>query len=613
MKGFVGKLLIVNLTDGNISEESLNEEIAERFLGGAGYACRYLYEKLEKDTDPLSPDNILMFMTGPFCGSMVPTSGRFVVCAKSPYTGIWGESNCGGFFGPEMKKAGYDGIIIKGSSEKPVYLNIIEGKTEILDASSLWGKGALETSELMKEKSGDNLTRVACIGPAGENLVKYAIIHSEDKAAGRTGMGAVMGSKKLKAIAIRGSKRKYEATDPEGFKEATKRALENVKSSFASQMFGMLGTAGGLDKFNTEGELPIKYWTKGEWDKAFNISGATASEEIFTRSYPCYSCPIGCAKKAEVKEGEYKTEGEVEAPEYETIAGFGSMILNDDLSSIVQANTLCNNLGIDTISGSSTIAFVYYLYNNEKISSDDIDGLKPEWGKIEPALEMIKKIGHREGIGDLLAEGSDAVGKKFDIPQDEIATALGMEVPYHDLRQTYGMAIAYSVGNPKGPCHTDCDIYMILLGVPLDEFGVEMIDRYNDGRRMAKDCALVYDFRALYSSLPLCIFANPLPSMILEMLTTSTGLSLDMEDFKRTAERIYFIKRLFNLKMGLTPEDEKLPKILLDPVEEGCSAGKSPDFKTLKEEFYNIRTFDPKTGYPSNKKLEELGLTDLVN
>ncbi|TFF87481.1 MAG: hypothetical protein EU549_04655, partial [Promethearchaeota archaeon] len=312
-------------------------------------------------------------------------------------------------------------------------------------------------------------------------------------------------------------------------------------------------------------------------------------------------------------EGEYKTNGEVEAPEYETIAGFGSMILNDDLNSIVQANTLCNNLGIDTISGSSTIAFIYYLYNKGKISSEDIDGLEPEWGKIEPALEMIKKIGYREGIGDLLAEGSDAVGKKFNIPQDEIATALGMEVPYHDLRQTFGMAIAYSVGNPKGPCHTDCDVYMILLGVPLDEFGIDMIDRYNDGKEMAKVCALTYDFRALYSSLPICIFANPLPSMILEMLNTSTGLDLDMGDFRKTAERIYFLKRLFNLKMGLTPEEEKLPKILLEPVNEGGSAGKSPDFEKLKEEFYKYRTLDPETGYPSNEKLKELGLTNFVN
>ncbi|MEJ2251456.1 MAG: aldehyde ferredoxin oxidoreductase N-terminal domain-containing protein, partial [Candidatus Lokiarchaeota archaeon] len=331
MKGFIGNILTIDLTDGSISEKPLNENIAKEFLGGAGYACRYLYDFLEKDIDPLSPDNILMFMSGPFCGSMVPTSGRFVVCAKSPYTGLWGESNCGGFFGPELKKAGYDGIIIRGASDGPVYLEITENHVEIKDASFLWGKGTLETSKILKEKSGERLTRVACIGPAGEKLVKYAIIHSEDKSAGRTGMGAVMGSKKLKAITIHGPKQKYIAADPEGFKEAVKIALENVNSSFSTQMFGMLGTAGGVDKFNVEGELPVKYWTQGQWDKAYNISGATASEAIFSKSYPCYACPIGCAKKAEVKEGKYQTKGEVEAPEYETIAGFGSLILNDDL------------------------------------------------------------------------------------------------------------------------------------------------------------------------------------------------------------------------------------------------------------------------------------------
>ncbi|MEJ2251457.1 MAG: aldehyde ferredoxin oxidoreductase C-terminal domain-containing protein, partial [Candidatus Lokiarchaeota archaeon] len=268
---------------------------------------------------------------------------------------------------------------------------------------------------------------------------------------------------------------------------------------------------------------------------------------------------------------------------------------------------------IDTISGSGTIAFIYYLYNNGKISSEDIDGLEPKWGEIEPALEMIKKISFREGFGDILAEGSNAVGEKFNISGNEIATALGMEVPYHDLRQTYGMAIAYSVGSPRGPCHTACDMYMILLGLPLQEFGLKMIDRYNDGKEMAKNCALAYDYRALYSSLPMCIFANPLPSMVLDMIKTSTGLDLTFEDFKKMGERIYFIKRLFNLKMGLTPKDEILPKILLNPVQEGGSAGKSPDFEKLKQAFYMFRKINPETGYPSKDKLKELGLLNLIN
>lgn len=612
MKGFVGKLLIVNLTDNKISEELIDEDIAKDYLGGAGYCSRYLFDKIDKDTDPLSPENILMFMTGVFCGSNAPTSGRYVVCAKSPYTGLWGESNCGGFFGPELKKAGFDGIVIKGASETPVYLNITEDKIELKDASFLWGKGTIETSKILKEKLGSELARIACIGQAGENMVKYATIASEEKASGRTGMGAVMGSKKLKAIAIKSKKKPYDSAKPEEFKEAVKKATENVMASFATQMFGILGTSGGVDKYNSEGELPIKYWTLGTWEPAFDISGASASEKIFARSYPCFSCPIGCAKKTIIKEGEYKTEGEIEAAEYETVVGFGSLILNNDLESIQIANYMCNDFGIDTISGSSTIAFIYYLYNSNQINSNDIDGLKPEWGDIHPALEMIKKIAHREGIGDVLADGSDAFGKKFNISEEEIATCYGMEVPYHDLRRAYGMAIGYGIATTRGPCHTACDVYYALLGLPLGEFGIDLgIDWYSDGADMAETSARLQDYRAIYNSLIMCIFCNPPTSMIIDILNTATGLNFDMDAFKILGERLYMIKRLFNLKMGITPSDDKLPKILLQPLNDGGSAGKSPDFDKLKKALYDYRTFDPNTGYPSQEKLKSLGLENI--
>ena len=520
MKGFEGKLLIVNLNSREISEEQIKDSIAEKFLGGAGYACRYLYDKIDKVTDPLSPENILMFMTGLFCGSSAPTSGRFVVCAKSPLTGIWGESNCGGFFGPELRKTGYDGIVVKGASKNPVYLDINENGAEIKDASDLWGKGIFETSKILKERSGSPLTRVACIGQAGENLVKYAIVASEDKAAGRTGMGAVMGSKKLKAITVRGTKRKYNAFAPEEYKEAVKTSLDAINSAFATQMFGDLGTSSGVDMYNASGELPIKYWTQGTWEGAFNISGSTAFEKIFTGSYPCFACPIGCSKRTKIDEGEFKTDGEIEAAEYETVAGFGSMILNDNLEGIQRANYLCNDYGIDTISGSSTIAFVYNLYNGGKLSSEDTNGLEPKWGEILPALELLRKIALREGIGNIMAEGSDYVGKKFNVPQDEIATVYGMEIPYHDLRRMYGMAVSYALATPRGPCHTSCDAYMAILGLPFSEYGIEVnVDWYQDDGPMAEFCARLQDYRALYASLIICSFANPPSGMILDMVT----------------------------------------------------------------------------------------------
>ncbi len=611
LKGFTGKLLKVNLTNRKISEELLDEEIAKGFLGGAGYCCRYLYDYIDKDTDPLSPDNILMFMTGPFCGSTIPTSGRFVICAKSPYTGIWGESNCGGYFGPELKKTGYDGIIIKGASEKPIYLEITENKAKIKDASSLWGKGITETSKTLKELSGSALTRIACIGQAGENLIKFAIIASEEKAAGRTGMGAVMGSKKLKAITVRSKKRQFEAADSENFKQSVQKAMTNINQSFTSKMYGDIGTSAGIDLWNSTGEIPKKYWTYGEeWEGAYNISGMTALEKTVTRKYPCFSCPIGCAKKAVVKTGEYKTDGEVEAPEYETLAGFGSMILNDNIESIVKANELCNDFGIDTISCSSTIALIYYLYNSIKLSSEQIDGLNPKWGAIKPALEMIEKISIREGIGNLLAEGSDAIGKEFNIPQDDIATVYGMEVPYHDLRSNFGMSIAYAIAAPRGPCHNSCDMNTILLGTPLEEFGIETIDKFKDDSEMAIMSARAQDYRALYSSLIMCVFANPLPSIIAELVQTAIGVNCDAEKLRIIGERIFIIKRLFNLKMGISPRDDRLPKILLKPLDGTECAGKSPNFEQLKWEYYKYRQWDIESGKLNNENLKRLGLAD---
>jgi len=288
------------------------------------------------------------------------------------------------------------------------------------------------------------------------------------------------------------------------------------------------------------------------------------------------------------------------------------MILNDDLKAIQRANYLCNDYGIDTISGSSTIAFVYYLFNEGKINTNDIDGLEPKWGDIKPALEMLQKIAYKEGIGELLAQGSNAVGSKFNIPSDEIATVYGMEVPYHDLRRMFGMAVGYALGTPRGPCHTSCDAYYVLLGLPFDEFDIKLeVDWYRDDAKMAEFCARIQNYRAIYSSTIMCVFANPPPSQLMELINTATGLSFNLDEFKILGERIYMMKRLFNLKMGVKPEDDKLPKILLNPLREGGSAEKTPNFEQLKKAYYEFRTFNMDTGYPSNEKLKELGLDKL--
>jgi aldehyde:ferredoxin oxidoreductase len=610
LKAFRGYLLSIDLTELVVKKEPLNQDFAKNFLGGAGYACRYLYDKLDKDTDPLSPKNIIMIMNGPLNGTFAPNSGRWVICSKSPYTNMWGESNCGSWFGAEIKKAGYDGIIISGASETPVYLEIRDERVEIKDARSLWGKGTEFTTNKLKEVYGDDGAKVACIGQAGENLVKYANIISEQRAAGRTGMGAIFGSKKLKGIIVKGSNLQLEVHNKDKLKEAIKEARENVKSNFGSQALTKFGTSGTIDVYNTIGELPIKYFTQGKWTKASNISGITLAQTILRKNRFCHSCVIGCGRRVVISNGKYQTE-ETEGPEYETICGFGSLILNDNLESICHLNTKCNDYGIDTISTSGIIATIFHHFSVGNIKAEDVDGLKPSWGDIATVEKLIEKIVHREGIGDILAEGSDAFGRECNISSEEIATIDGLEVTYHDMRANYGMAIAYGLGAAhKGPSHNLCDLYFALLGYPFEEIGAPTttLDPYANDIEMAKCCSIMMDYRALYSSLIICSFCNPLPSQIAQIIQEATGIKFGIEEIKLYGERILNMKRLFNLKMGITPSIDRIPKILLKPLSEGGSAKKTPNFDLLRKLFYEYRQWDIFTGKISNSKLESLGL-----
>lgn len=607
MKGFCGTILVVDLLRESIGTEPLDEEIARAFLGGAGYAVRYLYDLVDECTNPLGAENPLFFMTGPLTGTRAPTAGRWVVCAKSPLTGIWGESNCGGFFGAELKFAGFDGVLVKGASERPVYLWITNDEQDLKDASHLWGKGIYETHFTLKKESPDNLARIACIGPAGENLVKYASIGSEERAAGRTGMGAVMGSKNLKAVVVRGKSQDIDLADPEHYNQLAKTIRNEIMGIFTAQMMGELGTSGGVDMYNVRGQLPVKYWTRGEFDGAYDISGSTMKESILVRSRHCFACPIGCGRVVSVKEGKHRIPGEVEGPEYETVAGFGSQLLNNNLEAIARANYLCNDYGIDTISSSGVISLIYYLSEKGIIHADDLDGINPHFGDIDPALQFISRIAHREGIGDILAEGANAVGDYFDVPRDEIATVDGMEVTYHDIRSTYGMAIAYATG-PRGPGHNSCDMYMTSTGQPFPELDIPVPDHYDDSSVMTDTCARLQDYRAFYSTVILCMFCNPSPSSIGNLLTLATGWDTGIPEIKTIGERVLTMKRLFNIKMGLTADWDTLPGILTHPVSEGGSAGKCPDWRKMLAQYYEFREWDSRTGAPSEAKLKELGL-----
>ncbi len=411
-----------------------------------------------------------MIMTGPLNGTFAPNTGRWVVCSKSPYTGIWGESNCGSWFGAEVKKAGYDGIEIIGASEIPVYITIKDKEIQIKNAEKIWGKGTIETTKVLKNVFRDEKAKVACIGVAGENIVKYANIISEQRAAGRTGMGAVFGSKKLKGIIVKGSNLKLNVANKTKLDNAIKVARDYVKSSFASQMLGKYGTAAALDMYNATGELSMKYHSQSKWEKARNISGVTMAEKLLIKQAFCHSCVIGCGRTIKIQEGKYKTD-EIKGPEYETICGFGSLILNDDLESIADINYKCNDFGIDTISTSGVIASLFYHYNLQNLNPRDLEGLELEWGDIDKVNLLVDKIVRKDGIGRILAEGSNQIAETYNLNKEEIATVNKLEVTYHDSRSNYGMSIAYGM-SPRGPSHNACDAYYILMGIPLDEIGI---------------------------------------------------------------------------------------------------------------------------------------------
>ncbi len=610
--GFIGKILKINLTKNAINYEDTNLSITKDFMGGAGYACRYLIDKINKDLDPFSPENILMIMTGPLCLTSAPSLGRFVICAKSPYTNIWGESNCGGVFGPELKRAGYDGIIILGKAENPVYITIFNDNVVINDATELWGKGVKNTQRRLKILTKVPKPKVLSIGPAGENLVKFSNINADGRAAGRTGMGAVMGSKNLKAIVVKGSNYKPKIANPEGFQRVTKKAIKYILESISTKALRGFGTSAGIIPSHSRGDLPIKYWSQGEWKEVINISGEKLKENHLLKNKSCYSCSIGCGRIIEINNVKCRVP-EGEGPEYETIVGFGSMILNNNLEIIAMANHLCDCYGIDTISMSGVIALLYDLYNRNIVSKTDIEGFELDWGNISSLLELIKKTAYREGIGDLLANGSIALGEKFNVSKDDIAAINNLEVPYHDIRSCYGLALTYAFG-PRGPCHTTGDVFKVLREeneIDFSSLGIEKVNMFSNNKKMVKSTALLQDYRALYSSLISCFFSNPPPIFLAEMIETLFGIDFNLETLKIMGERIFTIKRLFNIKMGLTPKDDNIPKVLLKPTNEGAVKGKSPDFERLKKYYYKIRNWNPITGIPNPTKLNELNLENI--
>ncbi len=608
MNGFMGRIVVVDLTSGDITAVPLNEGYSRQFVGGASLACRYLYDRIGHETDPLGPENPLMFMTGPLVGTTAPMCGRYVVCARSPQTGLWGEANSGGRFGPQLRFAGYDGILFTGRAPHPVYLSIWNGEAELRDAGNLWGKDSYETQQAIKGELGVGPLSVACIGSAGENLVKYAAVMNDwGRAAGRTGMGAVMGSKNLKAIAA-GGDFQVPLADEARFRDIAQAVMEDVSNDIWAQFLSAGGTASGTDTAMWMGDVPNKYFTVGLWEPAANLGGGTMAETILVGKRACYRCPVGCGRVTSIG-GKHATE-RIDGPEYETAIAFGSLMLSDDLSGAAYASHLCNLHGLDTISAGVTIAFAYHLYDRGIITVADTGGLELKWGDIEPALALIEQIAHREGFGAVLAEGARHLERTYGV-EGQAAQVNGLEVPMHDPRAFVGMGLVYATA-PRGACHVQADMFLVDLGAAVPELGIEMGDRLESSEEKALMTSRMMDWRTFYNSLIMCIFCNPVAGFTQNLLNAATGWALETGDLLSLGERALDLKRLLNGKLGLTAESDRLPTPLLQPLPDEEVETRVPDMDVLLPAFYRVRGWNPQTGMPTPAKLRELGLGNLT-
>ncbi len=603
MHGYLGKLLRVDLTTGRLWDEPLNEAYARAFVGGSGLAARYLADLAGPATDPLGPENPLIFMTGPLVGTSMPSAGRCSVGALSPLTGLWGEANTGGFLGPELRFAGYDGIIITGQAPQPVWLSIVEGRAELHDAAELWGLDTYATQERVRSLLGEPKARVACIGVAGERRVKLAaIMNDHGRAAARTGLGAVMGARQLKAIGLRGTA-KVPLADPAAYQALTRTITAGVKDDMAAQALRLAGTAGYVDMGLMYGDMPIRYYQQGEWEAGSNLSGVVMATQYQTRTTACYRCPIACGR--ETRAPRYGAE-KVDGPEYETLGALGSLVLVDDLEAVIYAGHLCNLYGLDTISTGGTLALACELFARGLLTPAETGGLEPRYGDAETLHRLITLLAHREGFGALLAEGNAALAEHYGVPELAV-TVNRLEVPMHDPRAFFGMAPIYAT-SPRGACHLEGDMFGVDTGQSLaPELGIVPGDRFEASEEKGHVAARSQAWRNLYNALTLCEFQNPPAPVLLDVINAATGWGLALDDLLTLGKQLVTFKRGLNLRRGLTRANDRLPALLLRPLE-GGTEGRVPDLPVMLAGFYAELGWDAETGLPTPEALAALGL-----
>ena len=610
--GYTGKMLFVDLSKGKIEIKELSEKTAQRFVGGYGIGARILYDMMRPGVDPLGPEAVLGFVTGPLNGTGALFGGRYAVVCKSPVTGGWNDANSGGHFGPELKKAGFDAVFVSGSADKPVYLWIQDGKAEIRDAADLWGKMSVETLEALIEETEEKNLRAAVIGPAGEKQSLMAcIINDRHRAGGRGGAGAVMGSKKLKAIAVRGTG-EVSVAEPEGLKEANRMATDGMKNGPNAETvkgYGNYGTGMGTSAYALSGDTPVKNWGGvgvldfGE-ESARKID-SMALDRYKKKKYACASCPLGCGAFFEVNEGAWPL-GETFRPEYETAAAFGPLCLNDNAESIMKCNHICNQYGLDTISVGATVAWAIECYENGIFTLEETGGIELTWGHARAIVEITQAIAERTGFGEILALGSAKAAERLGRGSGYLQTIKGMELPMHDPRFAPGYTRTYQF-DPSPARHVKGG----LGGLQAREPGPAKYDSSDTG---AMDMMVTTIYEVLQVS-GICLFSLFAQlDLAPRMLGAVTGWNCDSEFQRSTMMRIMNMRHAFNLREGQKPADFPAPKRSVGdpPQKEGPLAGCAVDHKALMRNFFAAMEWDENTGKPSRESLEALGGLDDV-
>jgi aldehyde:ferredoxin oxidoreductase len=607
MAGIRYRILEIDLSRSHTQTLEYDEKTLRKFFGGSGLACHILFQRLNPSAKPFDPESPLVFMTGLLTGVPVPCGCRISVCGQSPL-GHWGEANAGGYFGPELKFTGFDGLILTGKAQEPSYIYLTSRGVQIRSARALWGKGTFETTNRLRQET-DPRARVAAIGPAGENRSFMAAIvtdGAEARVMGRTGLGAVMGGKNLKAVVVRGEK-PPQVHDVRIIQEATRNFAPNLQYVEGLRKFG---TAALIESKETLGALPIKNYLLAHWDKAKKIAGPTMVAEYLQKHYGCYSCPIRCGKDVKIDFGPYA--GVVgHGPEYETLSALGSLILNDDLPSIINLNYRCNDLGFDTMSAGVAVAFAIESFERGFLKK--ADGLDLKWGKADAVFQLLDRMAHRQGVGEIFADGVAKASKVLGKETEDFALhSKGLEPSQSNPTPTISLALSWATSN-RGACHLEGFSHQVEGGVPVPELGYTGGMAGTAGEGKGKMTALAQNYMAVFNALGLCkflFFARISHGMICQWLKGLAGWELESRDLMEVGDRLYNLKRAYNVMLGISEKDDVLPARIYGllrpgkPVEEGKEL-----FFQMRRDYYAQRGWSDQ-GIPKKERLLALGLEE---